>query len=39
MLRIRSRSRVPAFPVTAVTFFIVRVSTRAPSPSKLLSVG
>jgi hypothetical protein len=38
-LRIRFRIFVPASPATAVTFFISRVSTRRPSPSRLLSVG
>ena len=38
-LRVRSRSLVPAAPATALTFFITRVKTRTPSPSRLLSVG
>jgi hypothetical protein len=37
--RLRSRICVPALPATAVTFFMMRVSTRTPSPSKVLSVG
>jgi hypothetical protein len=37
--RLRSRICVPALPATAVTFFMMRVSTRTPSPSKELSVG
>jgi len=39
MLRLRSRRAVPAAPAIAVTFFIVRISTRTPSPSRLESVG
>jgi hypothetical protein len=35
-LRLRSRSLAPAAPAI---FCIVRVSTRTPSPNKLLSVG
>ena len=38
-LRLRSRSLAPASPAILVIFFIVRVSTRTPSPSKLESVG
>ena len=38
-LRLRSRSLDPAAPAILVTFFIVRVSTRTPSPNRLLSVG
>src|SRR6516162_3798248 len=38
-LRLRSRSLAPAAPAMLVIFFIVRVSTRTPSPNKLLSVG
>ena len=37
--RLRSRICVPALPATVVTFFMMRVRTRTPSPSKLLSVG
>ena len=37
-LRLRSRSRAPAAPAIAVILFIARVSTRTPSPNKLLSV-
>jgi hypothetical protein len=36
---IRSRIFFPNPPLLASIFFIVRVKTRAPSPSKLLSVG
>jgi len=38
-LRLRSRSLAPAAPAMPAIFFIVRVSTRTPSPNKLLSVG
>src|SRR5580700_6780218 len=38
-LRLRSRSLVPASPTICVIFFMVRMSTRTPSPSKLESVG
>jgi hypothetical protein len=38
-LRLRSRSWVPAAPAIPVIFCIVRVSTRTPSPNRLLSVG
>ena len=34
-LRLRSRSLVPASPTICVIFFLVRMSTRTPSPSKL----
>jgi len=37
--RLRSRIGVPTLPATAVTFFMMRVKTRTPSPSKVLSVG
>ncbi len=37
--RLRSRIYVPAFPATAVTLFMMRVRTRTPSPSNVLSVG
>ncbi len=37
--RVRSRSFVPTSPATSVGLFIKRVSTRTPSPNKLLSVG
>ena len=33
-LRLRSRSLVPTAPTISVIFFMVRVSTRTPSPSK-----
>jgi hypothetical protein len=36
---LRSRSLAPAAPVMPMIFFIVRVSTRTPSPNRLLSVG
>jgi hypothetical protein len=39
IVRMRLRNFAPARPVSSVIFFIVRVSTRAPSLSKLLSVG
>ena len=38
-LRLRSRNFVPTSPAILVIFFITRVSTRTPSPSKLESVG
>src|ERR1022692_4400894 len=38
-LRERSRNFVPTSPAPSVTRFMTRVSTRRPSPSKLLSVG
>jgi hypothetical protein len=38
-LRLRLRSLVPTSPAMAVIFFIMRVSTRTPSPSRLESVG
>src|SRR6478672_9669128 len=38
-LRLRSRSLVPASLTICVIFFMVRMSTRTPSPSKLESVG
>src|ERR1035441_849270 len=38
-LRLRSRSLAPTSPAMAAIRFIARVSTRTPSPSKLLSVG
>jgi hypothetical protein len=38
-LRLRSRSRVPIGPAIFVIRCIVRVSTRTPSPSSVLSVG
>jgi hypothetical protein len=38
-LRLRSRSVVPTTPAIAVIFFMIRVSTRTPSPSRLESVG
>ena len=37
--RPRSRSFAPAWPVNLAIFRTVRVSTRTPSPNKLLSVG
>jgi len=38
-LRLRSRIFAPTSPAMAVIFFITRVSTRTPSPSRLESVG
>jgi len=38
-LRLRSRSLAPAAPAILAIFFMMRVSTRTPSPSKLESVG
>ena len=38
-LQLRSRSLVPAAPAIAVIFFMMRVNTRTPSPSRLESVG
>jgi len=38
-LRLRSRSFAPTSPTIAVIFFIARVRTRTPSPSRLESVG
>ena len=37
--RLRSRICVPALRATAATFFMIRVRTRTPSPSSVLSVG
>jgi hypothetical protein len=37
--RLRSRICLPTLPTLAATFFIMRVSTRTPSPSNVLSVG
>ena len=38
-LRVRSRSLVPTVPAIVVILRMMRVSTRTPSPSKVLSVG
>jgi Putative transposase len=38
-LRLRSRNLVPTSPAILVIFFMVRVSTRSPSPRRLESVG
>src|SRR5712671_7159948 len=38
-LRLRSRNLAPTSPAILVIFFIVRVSTRTPSPNRLESVG
>jgi hypothetical protein len=38
-LRLRSRNLAPTLPAILVIFFMVRVSTRTPSPNKLESVG
>jgi len=38
-LRLRSRNLAPTLPAISVIFFMVRVSTRTPSPNKLESVG
>jgi hypothetical protein len=35
----RSHNLAPASPAIVVIFFIVRISTRTPSPNKLESVG
>src|SRR6202022_1050150 len=38
-LRLRSRSLAPTSPAIFVIFLMGRVSTRTPSPNRLLSVG
>src|SRR5437762_12923390 len=38
-LRLRSHSLAPVLPAILVIFFMVRISTRTPSPNKLESVG
>jgi hypothetical protein len=39
MERVRSRNKVPTGPDISPTFFMTRISTRTPSPNRLLSVG
>src|SRR5499427_4649472 len=39
IVRRRSRNRVPCSPTRSLICFMIRVSTRVPSPNRLLSVG